>query len=58
MISADSLFYGMVHKLFGYFGGGKIILVRFFESASLFLTLLSVCVILMPCLPKKGTIEG
>ena len=55
--NSASLFNGIVRKLFGYFGGVKIILVFFLEPASLFLTLLSVCVILMPRRPKKGTIE-
>lgn len=55
--NSASLFNGIVRKLFGYFGGVKIILVFFWEPASLFLTLLRVCVILMPRRPKKGTIE-
>ena len=55
--NSAALFNGIVRKLFGYFGGVKIILVFFWEPASLFLTLLRVCVILMPRRPKKGTIE-
>ena len=43
--NSASLFNGIVRKLFGYFGGVKIILVFFLEPASLFLTLLSVCAV-------------